>query len=122
MKVIKILIILFVVPTAFSCDNYDDNNLATKIEGEWLRSDFNSDFKYKLIFNSNQTAVRTERIGNMSSNAISNAVMFQWEIDSGILKPTDFDDFDSSQISFNANNQLVLEAFPNLFFTKVKKN
>ena len=120
------MIILFLVVTAiYSCsndDNDDDNddaNPTTDLIGEWQRSDFNSDFEYKLIFNSDNTGYKTQREGELDDQPISTARAFNWNVNEDILN-IDYDgEIEMTNFYINSNEQLHLTDLTDLYFIRL---
>ena len=118
MKNIKILksIILFLFVIAICSCGSDDNDLI----GEWQRSDFNSEFEYKLILKPDNTGFRTQREGNLKGPVISNATAFNWSEKGNILN-IDFDgEIVTTSFYINSKGQLHLTDITNLYFIKLE--
>ena len=109
----KIITLLFLTSILF-CSK--DNNEATHVlVGEWQRSDFNTDFEYKLVFTDDFTGFRTQREGN-----ISNAISYEWST-KGELLTIDFGDENIKTTYFiNPEGLLILNHYTDMTFKKLK--
>ena len=114
-KFLKSVILFLIVTVVFSCSN-DDNDLI----GEWQRSDYSSEFEYKLILNSDNTGLRTQREGNLKGPVISNAKAFNWIVNGNILN-IDFEgEIVTANYYINSKGQLHLTEITNLYFIKLE--
>ena len=119
MKKIKIFIIFLIIATAMSCSN-DNINLRNQIIGEWQRNDFNDDFEYKLIFNSDESGFKNVRVGTMESTITSSIVTFNWNIDDNWITIIENEDIIKTPISFNADGQLILKDYSEFPFNRIE--
>lgn len=118
---LKVIILILVVSPIFSCDDDDnDLNVAVDLIGEWQRSDFNNEFEYKLIFNSDNSGYRTQREGAIGGQAISSATGFNWFINENILSIDYDDEIVTTSFYINSNGQLFLSDLTNLYFIKLE--
>ena len=118
---LKVIILILVVSSIFSCGNDDnDLNVAVDLIGEWQRSDFNNEFEYKLIFNSDNSGYRTLREGALGGQAISSAAGFNWFVNENVLS-IDYDgEIVTTSFYINSNGQLFLSDLTNLYFIKLE--
>ncbi len=122
LKIYKSIILFFVFISIVSCVKDDDNELtlSTDLIGEWQRSDFSNEFEYKLIFNSDKTGYKIQTEGDIEGGtAISSLVTFNWNTTDTILT-MDFDgEIVTTNFSINANRELHLIDFTDLYFIKI---
>lgn len=118
LKTFKKIFILLLFASFFSCNN-DDNDSTHALVGEWQRSDFSTDFEYKLVFNSDFTGYSTELKGNEETGIISNATMLKWSTNKDQLS-IDFDDETiSTTYCIKSDGVLTIHHFSDLTFTKI---
>ena len=118
MKNIKILksIILFLFVTAICSCGSDDNDLI----GEWQRSDFNNEFEYKLIFNSDNFGYRTQREGALGGQSTSSAIGFNWFVNDNILSIDYDNEIVTTSFYIDSDGHLYLSDLTNLYFIKLE--
>ena len=114
-KFLKVVILFLFVTAIFSCSNYDNDLI-----GEWQRSDFNSEFEYKLILNPDNTGYRTQREGDLKGPVISNARAFNWIVNENILNIDYEGEIITTNFYINSNGQLHLTDITNLYFIKLE--
>lgn len=119
-KSIKGFLLFFILISMLSCKN-DENasKTATAIVGEWQRSDFNDEFEYNLIFDTNNTGYSTQREGATGDPQISTARSFNWNTNDTVLN-FDYDgEIISTSFFINAEGQLRLPDLTDLYFIKL---
>ena len=120
MKVFKPLFVLFVSISMFSCENEEQSaELTNVLIGEWQRSDFSTVFEYKLLFNENNTGIRTQREGDLNSGITSSAETFNWSIESHHLTINFSNESITTHYSIDAKGYLLLNEFSQFHFVKV---
>ena len=120
MKTFKLLSIFLFALLLFSCNKDDDNNINEKLVGEWQRSDFNEDYNFTIIFNSDYTGYITEYVGELETDkAISGAFPFKWNTNEDILILNDFNKEIKTNYNFDKQGNLIINEYPNLYFIKV---
>jgi hypothetical protein len=122
MNIFKILLILLIVTTTFSCESDDEMELSHKLVGEWLRSDFSDEQEFKLIFNANNVGIRTFKVGSAETGITSSAFQFTWSIEGNILIFNELDTVITTSFSFNSEGELILKEYSDLPFIKTTLN
>lgn len=119
-KITKVIFLLLVIASIVSCKN-DNKNLSQNnaLIGEWLRSDFNKDFEYKLIFHSDNTGHKTNFVRDIEMNAISSLQTFDWITNENILNLNYDGEIETTNFSINPEGQLLLSDLTDLYFIKV---
>ncbi|WP_208997328.1 hypothetical protein [Patiriisocius marinistellae] len=123
-KILKTVIVLFIGISILSCKNDDDNSIendtTSNLIGEWQRSDSDDQYDYKLIFNTDNTGIRTLLETNADGQVISNASTYTWSTSETLLN-FEFDDESlTTPFSINSNGQLLLSGLSNLLFNKLQ--
>ncbi|AFL80332.1 hypothetical protein Aeqsu_0828 [Aequorivita sublithincola DSM 14238] len=123
LKIYKSVILILVLISIIACSKDDDNEiLSNDLIGEWQRSDFSNEFEYKLIFNSDNTGYKIETEGDIAGGtAISSLVTFNWTTTDTILTMNFDGEIINTNFSINANDQLHLSDFTDLYFIKINK-
>ena len=119
----KVTFLFIAISTLLSCNNEEKNNNTipeTQLLGVWQRSDFSSEYDYKLYFNTEGNGYSTEYIAQPDGTAISNLRPFSWSTNESILS-LDYDDGASETTPFtiNRDGQLVASGISNLPFNKL---
>ena len=122
-KSLKATVLFLAITTLLSCNNDEKNNntaSAKELLGVWQRSDFSSEYDYKLYFNTESNGYSTEYIAQPDGTAISNLRPFSWSSNETILS-LDYDDgaTDATPFTINAAGQLVASGISNLPFNKL---
>ena len=122
-KSLKATVLFLAITTLLSCNNDEKNNntaSAKELLGVWQRSDFSSEYDYKLYFNTESNGYSTEYIAQPDGTAISNLRPFSWSTNETILS-LDYDDgaTDATPFTINAAGQLVASGISNLPFNKL---
>ncbi len=119
-KAIKAFLLFFVVISIVSCKNDENSSKTiTAIVGEWQRSDFNDEFEYKLIFDTNNTGYSTQREGASGGPQISTARSFNWNTNNNVLKFNYDGEIVTTSFAINAEGQLLLPDLTDLYFIKL---
>ena len=120
-KITKVIFLLLVIVFTVSCKNDNKNlNLNNALIGEWQRSDFNEDFEYKLIFNSDNTGHKTNFVRDLEMNATSSLQTFDWITNENILNLNYDGEIETTNFSINPEGQLLLSDLTDLYFIKVE--
>ena len=119
MKKIKVLLLLLIVPTTFSCDK-DNVSFSSILVGEWQRDDTTEDFDFRLLFNSDFTGVKIVTEGTMETEIISSLIQFNWSLKMKTLIIEELDTTFETTYIFNSEGQLILNEYSNVPFNKVE--
>lgn len=122
-KSLKATILFLAITTLLSCNNDEKNSntdQAKNLIGVWQRSDFSSEYDYKLYFNTEGNGYSTEYIAQPDGTAISNLRPFSWSTNETILS-LDYDDgaTDATPFTINAAGQLLASGLGNVPFNKL---
>ncbi len=122
-KSLKATILFLAITTLLSCNNEEKNNNTipeTQLLGVWQRSDFSSEYDYKLHFNTEGNGYSTEFIAQPDGTAISNLRPFSWSSSETTLT-LDYEDgaTESTSFSINASGQLLASGLGNVPFNKL---
>ena len=122
-KSLKATILFLAITTLLSCNNEEKNNNTipeTQLLGVWQRSDFSSEYDYKLHFNTEGNGYSTEFIAQPAGTAISNLRPFSWSSSETTLT-LDYEDgaTESTSFSINASGQLLASGLGNVPFNKL---
>jgi len=119
MKTNHFLSILLIISTLLSCNYDEDIDLSNPFIGEWIRSDVNDTFEFKLIFNTDNTGATVIR-HTMETTITSSFVPFEWNAKESTLTIIGINEFNNIDYSFNSEDQLVLASYPGLVFNRAK--
>jgi hypothetical protein len=122
-KSLKATILFLAITTLLSCNNDEKNSntdQAKNLNGVWQRSDFSSEYDYKLYFNTEGNGYSTEYIAQPDGTAISNLRPFKWSSNTTTLT-LDYDDGATNVTPFtiNAAGQLLASGLGNVPFNKL---
>lgn len=118
----NLIVVALLVATAISCKNDDANNLTldANLFGEWQRSDADTTFEYVLIFNEDESGLRTQRETDLDDGTqISSAEGFTWSVNDGTLQLNFDGEITTSNYSFNADGQLLLDNITLIPFNRI---
>lgn len=115
---IKLILLVILCATQFSCKNDDDNSSVNNdLIGEWLRSDFTTNFEYKLSFNTDNTGSIINQVTSQDG-IISNITTIDWSIANDLLTITQNEIETFTTYTFTPNGNLVLANFSDFEFIK----
>ncbi|HNP68363.1 MAG TPA: hypothetical protein PKH16_10690 [Aequorivita sp.] len=122
-KSLKATILFLAITTLLSCNNDEKNSntdQAKNLIGVWQRSDFSSEYDYKLYFNTEGNGYSTEYIAQPDGTAISNLRPFKWSSNTTTLT-LDYDDgaTNATPFTINAAGQLLASGLGNVPFNKL---
>ncbi|WP_452224787.1 hypothetical protein [Lacinutrix chionoecetis] len=117
-KVIKIIFLALFTVAQLSCNNNDKGENA--LVGEWLRSDVNDSFKYKLTFNTNNEVLKTTWVKLEKDQELSSATSYNWEISADSLTIFKFEEHQDviTEYHFTSDGNLILSDLTDLEFIK----
>ncbi|MBU2940416.1 hypothetical protein KO494_12790 [Lacinutrix sp. C3R15] len=115
---IKLFLLVILCAAQFSCKNDDStSSIDNDFIGEWLRSDFTSNFEYKLYFNQNHTGSIINQV-TTQDGIISNINSIEWNITNDLLTITQDEIVTLTTYVFTPNGNLVLANFSDFEFIK----
>ena len=119
----KVTFLFIAMSVLLSCNNDEKNNTTTpetQLLGVWQRSDFSSEYDYKLYFNTEGNGYSTEYIAQSDGTAISNLRPFKWSSNTTTLT-LDYDDgaTNATPFTINAAGQLLASGLGNVPFNKL---
>ncbi len=122
MKKNKFLFILLILTLLVSCDNEDEVDYSNQFIGEWMRSDFNDHFEFKLIFQSDNTGLRIYKEGTMETEITSSLVQFNWSANENSLIIDELGNKITTKYSINLEGELMLYNYSDLPFIKMSED
>ena len=122
MKTKKLLLILLLFTLSISCDNEDEVDYSNQLIGEWMRSDFNDHFEFKLIFQSDNTGFRIYREGTIETEITSSLVQFNWSADENSLIIDELGKKITTKYTINLEGELMLYNYSELPFIRMSED
>jgi len=122
LKALTVVMAFLCFMAMLSCDKDDkDLNLTNDLIGKWQRSDFSDAFEYTLVFLPDNIGYKTQSNWNPDGTGISSAITIKWRTNGDLLTLTFVDGATiETNFSINADGQLFLEDYSDLYFNRLE--